>query len=72
MGVKLNHYFTAPQAWFVRSNVETGKGLLYLEREGITFEQDNDFDTKNAKALGYERYSVGFVDPRALYGSNGP
>lgn len=72
MGVKLNHYFTAPQAWFVRSNVETGKGLLYLEREGISFDQDNDFNTKNAMALGYERYSVGFVDPRALYGSNGP
>lgn len=71
-GVKLNHYFTAPQAWFVRTNVESGKGMLFLEREGISFDQDNDFDTKNAKALGYERYSVGFVDPRAVYGSNGP
>jgi len=71
-GVKLNHYFTSPQAWFVRTNVESGKGMLFLEREGISFDQDNDFDTKNAKALGYERYSVGFVDPRAVYGSNGP
>lgn len=71
-GVKLNHYLTSPQAWFVRTNVESGKGLLFLEREGISFEQDNDFDTKNAKALGYERYSVGFIDPRAIYGSNGP
>ena len=72
MGVKLNHYFTAPQAWFVRTNVETGKGMLFLEREGISFEQDNDFSTKNAMALGYERYSAGAVDPRAVYGSNGP
>lgn len=71
-GVKLNHYLTSPQAWFVRTNVESGKGLLFLEREGISFEQDNDFDTKNAKAMGYERYSVGFIDPRAIYGSNGP
>lgn len=72
MGIKLNHYFTAPQAWFVRTNVETGKGMLFLEREAITFEQDNDFSTKNALALGYERYSAGAVDPRAVYGSNGP
>ena len=71
-GVKLNHYLTSPQAWFVRTNVESGKGMLFLEREGISFDQDNDFDTKNAKALGYERYSVGFIDPRAVYGSNGP
>lgn len=71
-GIKLNHYFTSPNAWFVRTNVETGKGMLFLEREGISFDQDNDFDTKNAKALGYERYSAGFIDPRAVYGSNGP
>jgi hypothetical protein len=71
-GVKLNHYFTAPQAWFVRTNVEKGRGLLSLEREGISFDQDNDFDTKNAKSLGYERYSCGWIDPRAVYGSNGP
>jgi hypothetical protein len=71
-GIKLNHYFTAPAAWFIRTNVEKGKGMLYLEREAISFDQDNDFDTKNAKALGYERYSAGWVDPRAVYGSNGP
>jgi hypothetical protein len=26
----------------------------------------------NAKAKGYERYSFGWTDPRAVYGSNGP
>lgn len=71
-GIKLNHYFTAPNAWFVRTNVERGKGMVFFEREAISFDQDNDFDTKNAKALGYERYSCGWVDPRAVYGSNGP
>jgi hypothetical protein len=71
-GIKLNHYFTSPNAWFVRTNIERGKGMLFLEREGISFDQDNDFDTKNAKALGYERYSAGYVDPRAVYGSNNP
>jgi hypothetical protein len=70
MGIKLNHYFTAPQAWFIRTNVQNG--LKYFEREAISFTQDNDFDTKNAKAMSYERYSFGCTDPRAIYGSNGP
>ena len=70
MGIKLNHYFTAPQAWFIRTNVQNG--MKYFEREAISFNQDNDFDTKNAKAMAYERYSFGWTDPRAVFGSNGP
>lgn len=70
MGIKLNHYFTSPQAWFIRTNVQNG--MKYFEREGISFTQDNDFDTKNAKAMAYERYSFGWTDPRAVFGSNGP
>lgn len=69
-GVKLNHYFTSPHAWFIRTNVQDG--MKYYERVGIAFEQDNDFDTYNVKAKGYERYSFGWTDPRAVYGSNGP
>ena len=72
MGVKLNHYFTSPKAWFVRTNISKGKGLIFLQREAMSFERDNDFNTKNALALGYERYSCGIVDPRAIYGTEGP
>lgn len=69
MGIKVNHYFTDPDAWFVRTNV--ANGLKYYEREGISFDQDNDFDTMNAKAKGYERYSFGWTDPRAVFGTPG-
>jgi hypothetical protein len=69
MGIKLNHYFTDADAWFIRTNVPNG--LKYYEREAIMFDQDNDFDTMNAKAKGYERYSFGWTDPRALFGSAG-
>jgi len=69
-GFKVNHYFTAPHAWFIRTNVR--EGMKYYERVGIQFDQDNDFDTMNAKAKGYERYSFGWTDPRAVYGVNGP
>lgn len=69
-GFKVNHYFTSPHAWFIRTNIRDG--MKFYERVGIEFDQDNDFDTMNAKAKGYERYSAGWTDPRAVYGVNGP
>jgi len=69
-GFKVNHYFTSPRAWFIRTNV--ANGMKYYERVGVQFDQDNDFDTSNAKAKGYERYSFGWTDPRAVFGVNGP
>lgn len=69
-GIVMNHYLTSAHAWFIRTDCP--EGMKYYERKGITFTQDNDFDTENAKAKGYERYSFGWTDPRAIYGSNGP
>ena len=69
-GIVMNHYLTSPHAWFIRTNVQNG--MKYFERTPVSFDQDNDFDTMNAKAKGYERYSFGWADPRAVYGSNGP
>lgn len=69
-GIKMNHYFTAPSAWFVRTNIPNG--MTFYWREKPMFDQDNDFDTKNAKAACYMRFSVGCTDPRGIYGSNGP
>jgi hypothetical protein len=71
-GIKMNHYLTSPHAWFLRSNIQMGTGLKFYQRIPISFTQDNDFDTDNAKAKSRERYSVGWTDPRALWGSNGP
>ena len=69
-GIRLNHYFTAPHAWFIRTNAMNG--LQFFWRDKPTFDQDNDFDTKNAKAATYMRFSLGMTDPRAIAGSNGP
>lgn len=69
-GIAMNHYFSDPDAWFIRTNVNTG-GLTHFNRHAIEFSQDNDFDTKNAKAYSIERYSFGISDWRALYGSPG-
>lgn len=69
-GIKVNHYFTNPSAWFVRTNIPNG--MTFFWRNKPEFDQDNDFDTKNAKAATYMRFSVGCTDPRGIFGSNGP
>lgn len=69
-GIKLNHYFTSAHAWFVRTDVPQGMTMFW--REKPSFDQDNDFDTKNTKAASYMRFSVGCTDPRGIFGSNGP
>lgn len=69
-GIKLNHYFSSPHAWFVRTNCPNGMQMFWRNQPDLA--QDNDFDTKNAKALAYMRFSVGGTDPRGLFGANGP
>ena len=69
-GVKLNHFLTSAGAWFIRTNCMNGMQMFWRNRP--EFDQDNDFDTKNAKASTYMRFSVGNTDPRAILGSNGP
>jgi hypothetical protein len=68
-GVKVNHYLTDTDAFFARTNVP--QGMKLFQRVKAEFAQDGDFDTGNAKYKGYERYSVGWTDWRALYGSPG-
>ena len=64
-----NHYLTDPDAWFILTDVS--EGLKYFERRADAFEMDNDFDTENAKFKATGRYSFGWTDPRAIYGSPG-
>lgn len=68
-GIILNHYFTNPLGWFIRTDVKNG--LKMFERRGDEFEMDNDFDTENARFKATSRYSFGWTDPRAIYGSQG-
>lgn len=68
-GVKVNHYLTDDAAWFIKTNCPDG--LMGFNRTPFEFTQDNDFDTDNAKAKGYERYSFGWTDWRGIFGSAG-
>lgn len=67
--VAVNHYLTDNNAWFILTDVKNG--LKYFERRGDNFDMDNDWDTENAKYKATARYSFGWTDPRAIYGSPG-
>jgi hypothetical protein len=68
-GVKVNHYLTDTDAWFIRTDAENG--MRFFQREAAEFANDNDFDTYNLKFKGYERYSAGWTDWRGLFGTAG-
>ena len=67
--VVTNHFLTDTDAWFIRTDVQNG--LKYMERRADSFDMDNDWDTENAKFKATARYSFGWTDPRAIYGSAG-
>lgn len=67
--IVVNHYLTDTDAWFIRTDVQ--HGMKYFERRGDEFGMDEDFETENAKYKATARYSFGWTDPRALYGSQG-
>lgn len=68
-GLKVNHYLTDTDAWFIRTNAPDG--MKYFERSPLSFSTDNDFDTDNAKFKATWRGSFGHTDPRGLFGSPG-
>lgn len=68
-GIKVNHYFTDPDQWVMRTDAP--EGMKYWEREKETFASDNDFDTRAAKFIGTFRCSFGWSNPKAVFGSPG-
>lgn len=68
-GYMVNHYLTDTDAWFVKTNVQDG--LLHFKRKGMTKRMVEDEDTFTMKFIYSERYSFGWGDPLAVYGSQG-
>ncbi len=65
-GYAVMDFLTSQYAWFVRTDKA---GLNYLER--IPYETDMQVDpiTGNLLVIGYERYSFGYDEPLAVFGS---
>jgi hypothetical protein len=60
---------TNPAAWWVQTDAPEGMKLLMRRRLEKTME--GDFETDSMRYKATERYTVGFTDPRALYGTPG-
>ena len=68
-GFKVNHFFTDPDAFFIKTDVSDG--LTLFQRRALEFTKDNDFGTENALAKATERYSLQIGDFREWYASQG-
>ena len=70
-GIVVNPYLTAAKAWFIRTDVMEGKGLVCFDRVAANVSDDNSFDTGNAKFKVRFRRSFTVGDPRSVYASAG-
>lgn len=68
-GYAVNHFLTDPNAWFLTTDVPNG--LKHFQRAKMTTGMEGDFETGNVKYKARERYSFGWSDPLAIWGSPG-
>jgi hypothetical protein len=68
-GFAINHFLTDPDAWFVKT--DSPNGMKHFVRSPLKTAMEGDFETGNARYKARERYSFGWSDPRAMYGSPG-
>lgn len=64
------HYFSDTDAWFLVSGKEDHY-LTFLWREKLVFDNDDDFDTGDAKFKAFMRFIPDFTSWRGVYGSSG-
>ena len=69
MGYTVNHFLTDPDAWFIKTDAPNG--FKHFERMPLRTAMEADFDTGNMRFKARERYSFGYSDPRAVFGSPG-
>lgn len=68
-GTVVSHWMTDTNAWFLTTDVPNG--LKMFERVKMKTGFDTDFDTGNSRYKARERYSTGWSDHLAIYGSTG-
>jgi len=68
-GYAVNDFLTDPDAFFLMTDAP--RGFVHFERTPLSTQMEADFDTGNMRFKARERYSFGFSDPRAVFGSPG-
>jgi hypothetical protein len=65
-GYAVMDFLASPFAWFIKTDIP---GLRYYDRVKFEMSMQTDFDTDNLKVKGYERYGVGYINPRCAWGT---
>lgn len=65
-GYDVLDFLTSSTYWFILTNIP---GLIFLEREAFEMSMEVDFITDNLLVKGYQRYYVGYYNPRSVFGS---
>ncbi len=68
-GYTINHFLTDPDAFFIKTDAPNG--FKHFERTPLSTNMEADFDSGNMRFKARERYSFGYSDPRAVFGSPG-
>ena len=68
-GYVVNHYLIDTDAWFVKTDAPNG--MKHFSRAAVSSGMEGDFNTGNVRYKARERYSFGWSDWRAMYGSSG-
>ena len=68
-GYTVNHFLTDPDAFFILTDAPNG--LKHFTRAPLRTAMEGEFNTGNMRFKARERYSFGWSDPRAIYGSEG-
>jgi hypothetical protein len=68
-GYRVNQFLTDTNAWYVLTNAQ--QGLKYFNREPYETSMFTDFSTDNLMAKAIKRFSFGWSNFRAAWGSSG-
>ena len=68
-GYTINNFLTDSNAWFMMTDVPNG--LKHFNRVGIKTSMEGDFAAGSVRYRARERYSFGWSDPLAIWGSAG-
>jgi hypothetical protein len=65
-GYIVNDYLTSSFAWYLTTNID---GLIFMNRKPYEMDMSVEFTTDNLLVKGYQRYSFGYYDWRAIWGT---
>lgn len=65
-GYQVMDYLSSPLNWFVTSTI---KGLVSFNRMPFELDMQVDPVTGNLMLIAYQRYGIGYVNPRSIWGS---